>query len=95
MCRLTALTLFAENNYRTPLKFSSQHAKRDGWCLGIELRFLIVKSASGRNDTLAKLIPIQLVRAQELRESRGGRPGLPVPNYNSPYGLCERKATLN
>ena len=26
-------------------------------------------------------------------ESRGGRPGLPVPN--SPYGLCERKATLN
>ena len=26
-------------------------------------------------------------------ESRGGRPGLPVPN--SPYGLCGRKATLN
>ena len=26
------------------------------------------------------------VRAQELCESRGGRPGLPVPN--SPYGLC-------
>ena len=25
--------------------------------------------------------------------SRGGRPGLPVPN--SPYGLCGRKATLN
>ena len=25
-------------------------------------------------------------------ESRGGRPGLPVPN--SPYGLCGRKATL-
>ena len=32
-------------------------------------------------------------RAQELCESRGGRPGLPVPN--SPYGLCGRKATLN
>ena len=31
-------------------------------------------------------------RAQELCESRGGRPGLPVPN--SPYGLCGRKATL-
>ena len=31
--------------------------------------------------------------AQELCESRGGRPGLPVPN--SPYGLCGRKATLN
>ena len=26
-------------------------------------------------------------------ESRGGRPGFPVPN--SPYGLCGRKATLN
>ena len=31
-------------------------------------------------------------RAQELCESRGGRPGLPVPN--SLYGLCERKVTL-
>ena len=31
--------------------------------------------------------------AQELCESRGGRSDLPVPN--SPYGLCERKATLN
>ena len=30
--------------------------------------------------------------AQELCESRGDRPGLPVPN--SPYGLCGRKATL-
>ena len=32
-------------------------------------------------------------RAQELYESRGGHPGLPVPN--SPYCLCGRKATLN
>ena len=32
-------------------------------------------------------------RAQELCESRGGRPGLSVPN--SPYGLCGRKATLS
>ena len=32
-------------------------------------------------------------RAQELCGSRGGRPGLPVPN--SPYGLCGREATLN
>ena len=31
--------------------------------------------------------------AQQLRESRGGRPGLPVPN--NPYGRCRRKATLN
>ena len=34
-----------------------------------------------------------LGRAQELCESRGGRPELPVPN--SPDGLCGRKATLN
>ena len=33
------------------------------------------------------------LRAQELCESRGGRPGLPVPT--SPCGLCGRKATLN
>ena len=31
--------------------------------------------------------------AQELRESRGGRPELPVPN--KPGGFCGRKATLN
>ena len=31
-------------------------------------------------------------RAQELCESRGGRPGLPVPK--SLYGLCGRKATF-
>ena len=31
-------------------------------------------------------------RAQELLESRGGCPGLPIPN--SPYGLCGHKATL-
>ena len=31
------------------------------------------------------------VRAQDLCERRGGRPGLPVPN--SAYGLCGRKAT--
>ena len=36
---------------------------------------------------------IQNFRAQELYESRGGRPGLSAPN--SPYGLCGRKATLN
>ena len=34
-----------------------------------------------------------LFRAQELCESPGGRPGLPVPN--SPYGFCGRSATLN
>ena len=35
----------------------------------------------------------QTHRAQELCESRGGHPGLPVPN--SPYGLCGREAALN
>ena len=33
------------------------------------------------------------LRFQELCESRGGRPRLPVSN--SPYGLCGRTATLN
>ena len=33
------------------------------------------------------------VLGQELCESRGGRPGLPVPN--SPYGLCGREAAVN
>ena len=33
------------------------------------------------------------VRAQELCERRGGRPGLPVPN--NPCGLCGRKTTVN
>ena len=34
----------------------------------------------------------QQLRALEVYESRGSRPGLPVPN--SPYGLCGRKATF-
>ena len=35
----------------------------------------------------------QAIPPQSSCESRGGRPGLPVPN--SHYGLCEREATLN
>ena len=38
------------------------------------------------------MLEISKCRDQELCESGGGRPGLPVPN--SPYGLCGRKATL-
>ena len=34
---------------------------------------------------------VYVFRAEELCESQGGRPGLPVSN--SPYGLCGRKAT--
>ena len=47
---------------------------------------------------IAKYNPLMIMRrittfrAQELCESRGGRPGLPVPN--SSYDLCGRKATL-
>ena len=41
----------------------------------------------------SKMIPKVFLRAQESCDSRGGRPGLPVPN--SPYGLCGRKTTLN
>ena len=33
------------------------------------------------------------IRAQEPCESRGGRPGRPVPN--KPCGLCGRKTTFN
>ena len=36
---------------------------------------------------------VWVIRAQELCQSRGGHPGLPVPN--SLYGLCGRYATLN
>ena len=32
-------------------------------------------------------------KEQELCESRGGRPGIPVSQ--SPYGLCGRKIALN
>ena len=44
------------------------------------------------SDGLCTLQVIQC-RAQQLCESRGGHPELPVPN--SPYGLCGRKAALN
>ena len=36
------------------------------------------------------------MRAQQLSESRGGRPELPAPNTsNCPYDVCGRKATLD
>ena len=53
------------------------------------------RSESGRERsvlwTLSTMFTLTF-RAQELCESRGGRPGLPVPN--SPYGFCGRKATF-
>ena len=52
----------------------------------IKHQFIII---SGRKATLKKK---HSVRVQELCDSRGGRPWLPVPN--KPYGFCGRKATL-
>ena len=49
---------------------------------------MIMNILCGRKATLN----VERFRAQELCESRGGRPGLPVPN--SPYGLCWRKVTF-
>ena len=58
------------------------------------------KNSVGANCEVQKLVnriacfcECDQIRGQELCESRGGRPGLPVPK--SPYGLCRRKATLN
>ena len=53
----------------------------------------MVKSIDQRRTRDQKVAGSSPGRAQELCQSRGGRPGLPVPN--SPYGLCGRKATLN
>ena len=55
-------------------------------------RFLLMLRQPGTSglDYLKKLVFSKQVRAQGLCESRGGRPGLPVPN--STYGLCGRKA---
>ena len=44
-------------------------------------------------DVVGPLSVLSLHGAQELCESGGGRPGLPVPD--SPYGFCGRKATLD
>ena len=63
--------------------------------------FHLPLSSGGRRDpasTRLRIIIKQslkscgLFRVQELCESRGGRPALPVPN--SPCGFCGRKATL-
>ena len=68
-------------------------------CVKIEVVVLVPKipdGFSGRKSTRKKKKKKKAIlhnRAQELCESRGGRPGLPVPN--SLYGLCGRKATLN
>ena len=50
-----------------------------------------VENTAQRDSRLVLLYPHS--RAQELCESRGGRPGFTV--RNSPCGLCGRKSTLN
>ena len=50
---------------------------------------LIVLIVCGSKQTFEEEVHY---RAPEMCESRGGRPGLPVPN--SPYGLCGRRTVL-
>ena len=52
---------------------------------------LIVRTVSAGVKRHLKKQQQHILRAQELCESGGGRPGLPDPN--SPYGLCGSKAT--
>ena len=53
---------------------------------------LAILHSEGPLSANIKSEPEPLVnRAQEVCESGGGRPGLPVPN--SPYRLCGRRAT--
>ena len=47
----------------------------------------------GSPSLIVRKANLNLNRVQELRESRGGRPGLPVPN--SSHALRGRKVTLN
>ena len=51
-----------------------------------------LESLCGRKATVNEQNCSACWRAQQLCESRGGRPGLPIPN--SPYGLCGRNARL-
>ena len=53
--------------------------------------FLTQSRAAARSSVKVEMA-VQSCR-QEQCESRGGGPGLPVPN--KPCGLCGRKATLN
>ena len=58
-----------------------------GSCVKVEV------TALGSPSLTVHTVQNSQIRAQELCESRGGRPGLPVPN--SPYSLCGREATMN
>ena len=49
-------------------------------------------SVDVKHKATPNLNKTETVRAQELCGSRGGRPGLPVPN--NPYGLCGQNEAL-
>ena len=62
-------------------------------CVKVEVAFLGSPSLTVLMVSVDVKQHWTVVRGQELCESRGGRPGLPVPK--SPYGLYWRNATLN
>ena len=72
-------------------KWDSTPAGSTGADAGNHRKAPVESRDTGRNK--AKHSAAVTLRAQELCESRGGRPGLPVPN--KPHSLCGRKATLN
>ena len=83
LLRATAVTR-GWNGYRN----KSQHRKST-----LERKILPPLQQGFEPATFQSRVRRSSHRAQVLCESRGGRPGLPVPN--KPYGLCGRKATLN
>ena len=52
-----------------------------------------VKQQGNMHTHWSQFVPSISPRHVTLCESRGGRPGFPVPN--SPYGLCGHKAKFN
>ena len=101
----TILALFAEikNVIHSSLSNTTQYLISEYSCSFPCSQASLVKMIS-RNHLKELAIPrhilfkksgllCQPMRAQELCESRGGHPGLPIPN--NPYGLCGRKATMH
>ena len=67
--------------------------KEEGWLLSDRSTGLGSHSVTTRFCVeyiyiIVAVMPSYVIRAQELCESRGGRPGLPVPNSKA-YGLCQ------
>ena len=84
------------NDDAASLCYSVSTARLSGAAWSVQTRFLPKWWLDNSTTTMSVNSPFRLgkpVRAQELCESRGGRPGLPVPN--KPHGFCGRKASLN